>query len=193
MKTVFVAAFVFCSFSLAVFAKAQDGELPHSLRDDVWALQFGLSGDNLSAFSGGVISAKHHYADGRALRYGLNMHGDYRNSDDGGQRHDVHILLTTQYVIYPTLNDDPAGTIQLFYGAGPDVGIHSNRRSMNDQSASDWSLSIGASAAIGAEWFVKRRISISGEYRPRLTFSYGSRSTHLHLRSGTQFGTSIYF
>jgi hypothetical protein len=56
----------------------QAAPMAHSLKDGAWALQFAIA-ENLSLrhFSGGVISARHQRAEGRAFRYGLTVAAEH--------------------------------------------------------------------------------------------------------------------
>ena len=179
----------------------QSASDPHSLREDTWALQFGVAQNmTLGAFSGGAISAKHHRAPGRAFRYGASFASGH-SSRRGGEPDmtDARIRLVTHFLRYPTLASDPYGDLHMYWGVGPLVGIESRRWSPPDGEAlSVHELSLGVGGAIGAEWFVRPRISLSAEYQSALTAVLGSDSspTEWGVRladDGVRFGVSVYF
>lgn len=200
-RAICIASITLVAMSHSVDANAQNAgsevaEAPHRLVEGAWALQFGVSGTSLSPFGGSTISAKHHFSAGRALRYGLGVRASYHDREDVDPDHnfDVHlhldIHLSTLYVAYPTLSDDHGANIHLFYGVGPLVGF--SRREVG--SLDETQFTVGVAGAIGAEWFVKTRISLSAEYLTSAEFGWGDRVNSLLLNpAGGRMGVSIYF
>jgi hypothetical protein len=173
----------------------------HSLMEDAWALQFAI-GEKLALgeFAGGVISAKHHRAEARALRYGLSLAAGHTAGRSGtSDRTDAMVGLVVHFLRYPTLVRDPGSDLHMFWGFGPLVRFQTQRISPPDQGAfTSHLLSMGAGGTIGAEWFVRPRISLSAEYQSALTVSYLSDSSPdawgVRLaQDGVLFGVSLYF
>lgn len=87
----------------------------------------------------------------------------------------------------------------MYWGVGPLVGVESRRWSPPDSEAlSVHELSLGVGGAIGAEWFVRPRISLSAEYQSALTAVLASdpSPTEWGVRladDGVRFGVSVYF
>jgi hypothetical protein len=179
----------------------QPDEGAHSLMDDAWALQFAIAENlTLGEFAGGVISAKHQRAGGRALRYGLTVSaGHTRGRADGPDRTDAMVGLAAHFLRYPTLARDPAGNLHMFWGLGPLVRFQTLRITAPGQDDSTFhQLSLGAGGTIGAEWFVRPRISLSGEYQTALaaTFLSDPAPSAWGVRlaqDGVRFGVSVYF
>lgn len=167
-------------------------EAAHSLIDDAWALSFGTTSLTLRSFLGSTISAKHHFADSRALRYGLSVRAQHRNRDDVGGATTAHVQLNTQYVVYPTFARSPEANIHLFYGAGPTVGLRVQE--LQGSHRDETLFTAGASGVIGAEWFVKTRISLTAEYRTSVEYSWGDDVRVFSVASsGGRAGVSVYF
>ena len=71
----------------AFAADNTDSEKQNSLVAGSWSLQFRIT-DNfqLSSFQGATISAKRHFSEGRAIRFGMSLNGsvtdkEYRRTD----------------------------------------------------------------------------------------------------------------
>lgn len=182
-------------FAVAADARAQSdpestSDSPHRLADDAWALQFGVSSHTLSPLIGSTITAKHHFSDSRALRYGLGVRAHYRDQDDNRTLHNVDVSLIAQYMAYPTVLSDPNADIHLFYGIGPEVRFLTRSSGPNDETT----VGLGAAGSIGAEWFVKTRISLTAEYMTTAAFMVSNRIKEFSLQpAGGRLGVSVYF
>jgi len=203
MKQVMVSSVAVLAIFLApALAQAQQpGEAAHSLIDGTWALQFAIA-DNLTLapFAGGVVSAKHTRADGRALRYGISASGRHTSGrGDAMDRTEGMVGLVAHFLRYPTLAHDPGGNLQMFWGVGPLARFQHHRATQSPGDGSTFrALSLGASGAIGAEWFVRPRIGLTAEYQSALLASFLSDPAPdewmVHLANeGVRFGISVYF
>jgi hypothetical protein len=186
------AALVLAATSVA----AQQPAAAHSLTEDAWALQFGI-GENLlvGAFSGGVISAKHHRAPDRALRYGLSFAASHLDRDDAFDASTALLALDIHFLRYPTLARDPGGDVHMFWGLGPSLLYQWERVNPEVGDAQTrQSVGVGAGGTIGAEWFVRSRISLTAEYQSALLVRFGDDEWGLALgQRGVRFGASVYF
>jgi hypothetical protein len=203
MKQSLVPGVVMVSLLLAStsLAAQQPVEEAHSLTEGAWALQFGISNNlSLVPFAGGVISAKHHRTDATALRYGLSLAAQHRAGRD--ERHDATVAMvgvSADFLQYPTLASDPDGNLQMFWGIGPLARFQRHRVNPTTgdvHTFTEWA--VGAGGTIGAEWFVKSRISLSAEYRTTVVATFLSEPAPdawgLSLgHEGVRFGVSVYF
>jgi hypothetical protein len=173
----------------------------HSLDEGTWALQFAI-GDNLTLgeFAGGVISAKHSRADGRALRYGLTVSAGHTSGrDDAPDRTDAMVGLVAHFLRYPTLARDPGSNLHMFWGVGPLVRFQHQRATR--PAGDDFTfrtLFVGAGGTIGAEWFLRPRMSLTAEYQTALLARFASEPAPdewaVRLApDGVRFGVSVYF
>lgn len=189
------------AFCLATTVAAQEPPLGHSLAGEAWALQFGIANNlSLRDFQGAVISAKHHRSSERAVRYGLSVFAEHMNGDTGSSdRTRASVGFVAHFLDYPTLARDPHGTVQLFWGLGPRLEFDLDRFTQpDDNTVTQRSLSVGTGGTIGAEWFVRPRISLSAEYETTLMVRFAS---DLHASGwaiglgprGVLFGVSAYF
>lgn len=171
-----------------------------SLREDTWALQFAIAQNlTLGSFSGGGISAKHHRAPGRAFRYGVSFASGYASGRDGQpDRTDAMIRLVTHFLRYPTLASDPYGDLHMYWGIGPLVGFEARRINVPDGDGDSFrQFSLGVGGTIGAEWFVRPRISLSAEYPSAITAVLASDPSPTEwgvrlAQDGVRFGVSEY-
>ncbi len=191
------------SLILSTALAAQQPPGANSLAEGAWALQFGI-GDNLTlhGFEGTTVSAKHHSSAAHALRFGVSISAGYQNGrDETRSTTDVAVGLVAHFLHYPTLGRDRGGALQMYWGLGPLLDVNLHRAPDSDgESVTERSVSVGAGGTIGAEWFVRPRISLSAEYQTGLTatFSSGSDSAPddwgLQLgQRGVLFGVSAYF
>ncbi len=182
---------VFCMGFGTVYA--QTDELPktdtkNSLVKGAWALQFQINNNfSLSSFQGSTLSAKRHFSNKKAIRFGASLSGSISEqdqssiteneikSDENGQG----ILVNTQYAIFPS----PEKSANLFFGAGPFAQFSRSNRISTTSSifltstrvktkATTWAA--GISGVLGVEWFATRTISLLAEYNS--TFGYNSLS-----------------
>ena len=194
-------------------APAQEMERPHSLDADAWALQFGV-GENftLQSLLGSTVSLKKHMSPARAWQVGVtvNAHVSFAESGRSSSSSTLdreELDITAHYLSYPLLDRDPREALQLYLGVGPRLQFtrHAQRQEpSNGPAYTDTSVnwSLGVSGLVGAEWFVHRRISVSGAYRAALSYMRSSRdvseadlghnTVSLNAR-GAWLGVSAYF
>lgn len=182
---------------LVAGVQAQTQEAPtanSAMTKGAWAMQFHIDNNfTLSSFQGATLSLKRHYSPSRALRFGLNLGGNFSNSEesnlnapsseaDGNQQ---SISLQGQYVHYAS----PQKRAKLFLGFGPSLGLSrfSQTRTLtvtsspqlqarNKENSSSWSA--GVAGVIGVEWFANSHISFLAEYSSFLGYlSNRSEST----------------
>ena len=190
------------SFCVVTALPAQQPPTAHSLRDDAWALQFGIGSDfTLRPLQGGAISAKHHSSPARALRYGVSAVAEHLDADSTSpDRSRLTLGLVAHFLRYPTLARDPEGNLQMFWGLGPRLDLDMLRIAPpTGESDTRGGIAVGAGAVIGAEWFVRPRISLSAEYETALTAELSHPAATridwaIRLRPrGVLFGVSAYF
>lgn len=170
-------------------AYAQSDEVPDNEPDieDRWALQFQVvNGSDLSltGFQGALISAKKQYSNQRAFRFGIDFNASVRRSnterdvgpDADRNQNDQSLGATAQWIRYPVHE----GRLRAHWGLGPTVQFSRSARSTDIDDETDdmnkndaLSLRGGAIGVLGAEWFVRSRLSLSAEYRAGLTYLYG--------------------
>ncbi len=151
-----------------------------------YALQFQIA-DNFSftSFQGALFSGKYHFANGNAVRMGLNVNEQnyeydidnfvndtlYSNEiNDGGG---LSLSLRLQYLFYSNVKEDVA----LYYGGGPLLQYYNgevNRKNsegiiFEEKTQTQWG--IGLSLVIGGEWFVRKNIGLSLEYGLETSYS----------------------
>jgi hypothetical protein len=198
-----------------------DSEIQNSLAPGSWSLQFRIT-DNfqLSSFQGATISAKRHFSEGRALRFGISLSGsvtdkEYRTTDQssdsttsevviGADENQQYLRFDAQYLIYPS----PMKKLNLFFGAGPLFELSRSEVSIFDQERVNKIWSIGLTTLLGVEWFATKRISILSEYASTLSYDFqSSESTHSDGKSknvdevqtlsfsytSVKFGLSVYW
>ena len=214
------ACFALCTLALIACppAYAQSGNGPNQGPDieDRWALQFRVVNGldlNLTPFQGALISAKKQFSNQRAFRIGIDLNASVRRStterDVGADRdrnqNDQSVGVTAQWIRYPVHD----GRLRAYWGLGPTVRFSRSARSTDIDDETDemnkndaLTLRGGVIGALGAEWFVRSRISLSAEYRARLTYLYGRNEQgdevgtqhQVSLGSrGVLVGVSLYF
>ena len=146
-----------------------------------YALQFQIASNfQLASFNGATISGKYTLPDGNALRAGLSISGNNTSTDINQNTNPIYnapenkaksstnsygITLIAQYLFYnPVIND-----VSFYYGGGPLAGISykkNNNTVTNSNNYEDitngWTL--GVTLVCGVDWFISKRLSISGEY-----------------------------
>lgn len=196
--TLFVVIGILCAATAS--SAQQPATRAHSLDEGVWALQFGI-GQNLSlgTFAGGVISAKQHRAPGRAVRYGVSLSSDHMGrQDETPSRTDGRFTVMVDFLRYPMLASEPNGDLHLYWGFGPLLGFESRPTSVGAGEHENFNtLSMGVTGTVGAEWFVRQRISLTAEYRSSLRAMYGwiANQSIWQARLGqdsVRFGVSAY-
>lgn len=190
-------------------AQERRGDRPHSLHAGTWALQFGV-GENvtLDPFLGSTISGKRHTSAARAWQVGLTLDASVRSDDeeDSGTDDQETLTLTARYLAYPLLDTQDVETVQLYLGAGPQLSFQRDGGGGQGASQTSTRWGIGLSGTIGAEWFVHRRISLSGAYEAALLYRREQveierpgedeeRSSNRYAleAGGVRFGVSVYF
>jgi hypothetical protein len=194
-------------------AHAQSDDEPDI--EDRWALQFQVTDNfNLSDFQGGLISAKKQYSARRAFRFGVDLSASVSRMDtdrdtDPNRERDQNrqtIGVNAQWIRYPVHE----GRFRAYWGVGPQVVFNRSAISRDTGDGTDGSnddrdvlsLSGGAIGVLGAEWFVRSRLSLSAEYRAGLSYQYarsdqGSTTDTQHQVSlgsrGVLVGVSLYF
>jgi hypothetical protein len=182
-------------------AYAQSDDAPDV--EDRWALQFQIT-DNvtLGDFQGALISAKRQCSARHAFRFGVNLGASVTRIDEDRDalpdserdQNRQSINATAQWIRYPVHE----GAIRAYWGLGPTIGF-SRRGGDSDELG----LNGGAISALGVEWFVHSRLSLSAEYRAGLSYRYFRRdqgleetTTRHQVSLGSRsvlFGVSVYF
>ena len=175
LRVLVLAALILGGLSASqVRAQEASGRDSIPLEEGAWALQFAAGeGLTLDPFIGSTISAKKHTSPARAWQFGVGVDTFMRSGRDGARSRDRESLeVITRYLAYPLLGDQDTETVQLFLSAGPLVSFDRNsvERPDENEDRTRWRWGIGASGTIGAEWFVRSRISLSGAYETSLRF-----------------------
>lgn len=143
----------------------------NSLKQGKFALQFQLQGSfTLKPFQGSSFSGKYHLSDFSALRLGFSIYNSVDvdktiNDIDTNKSNSFEFLINAEYIYYLSIVDDMC----LFTGGGISYGRDIYRYAKNWPEQDSWE--VGLSALIGVEWFVKKNISLSGEYSLILNYS----------------------
>lgn len=181
----------------------------HSLKDGAWALQFKLNNlFKLDDFQGATVSAKYHLADKRAVRLGIDISTYYEKNDDGlayEDKSDIQRLkFNMQYIVYPSLRKN----LYFFWGIGPSFSFarmhRKSEHAIPDLESTSQYLNAGLQAAIGAEWFATREISLTADYSTLAEYNWVTETTswqdnvskknQFKLDSlPARFGLSVYF
>lgn len=178
---------VIACFLVIGSAAAQTTADDNTLRDDAWALQFRVT-DNftLGSFDGSLISAKHHFTDRRALRYGLSL-GASREDDGTDERTQQLLVFGVDFLDYPGVASNPSGTMQLYWGGGPSISFQRSE----SEPIMNLSWGVGLGGVIGAEWFVRPRLSLLAEYSAALQIQRATQEvdgTETNERTDVRFG-----
>lgn len=158
-------------------ALAQEDETKDSNRaawQHRWALQFAVTNATLQSFNGATISLRRHFGQGSAMRLGVTLgpvtFAEYATEGPNGNRSEESngqaAGLELEYIGYlgPKSNVSP----HLLIGAGTSV----SRAETEDAYYSRW-WNASVTAGFGVEWFVHRRVAISGEYVAGMVYSDG--------------------
>jgi hypothetical protein len=183
MTSIFLA--ITALFCFAPASAAGDGEMEkqNSLVAGSWSLQFRITENfQLSSFQGATISAKRHFSDGRAIRFGISLSGtftgeEHRSIDETADstlveyttdENQQYVRFDVQYMIYPS----PTKKLNVFLGVGPLFELSRGETTGLGQ----WRLNkiwrFGLSGVLGVEWFATTRISFISEYSSALTYDY---------------------
>ncbi len=220
LKRFFAALVFFGMFSLQMFSQSSEVTKTPT---KTYALQFQITDNfSFSSFQGAMFSGKYHFANGNAVRIGLNVDTenneidmDYFTNDTlySTEKNEADVLSLTmrlQYLFYSSVKDN----IAFYYGGGPFVQYYKKESSrefpsgtvVGKNTTTQWNAGLGL--VIGGEWFVRKNIGLSLEYG--LTASYtrseteikesnsnpGSEQTKKYFKiapSNVLFGISIYF
>lgn len=168
--------FVLLFFNLPlIFAQ----EKLNSLTQGVWALQFGLQDNFLpTSLEGSSFAAKYHLKNGKAVQFNLSHFSNLRtreqksadvSASDRKTENNYHqIELSVFYLVYPVTTND----VVFFLGLGPQMGIDYQEAKETDKTHINQShqFSYGFAGIIGAEWFVRRRVSLFVEFQPAVSY-----------------------
>lgn len=161
---------------------------PPAFQKGGWGLQYeatSLDGA-LSGFQGSLFSGRYHFSERQALRVGISVNASTRDEEEVDELHrdplavdrveqrseqDFHdYALSVEYVHYVR----PTNRLFVYAGVGPRVGYNKSRQEQTipDQGGSRretdvlerTTYRVGASGALGVEWFVHPHISLSVEY-----------------------------
>lgn len=198
-KTFCLAVILICCLDMTTAhgqtAEAQPAGAKNSLVKGAWALQFQINNNfSLSSFQGSTLSAKRHYSNKKAVRFGISLNGSFSDQDQVsrvpgavGPKNEIDennqsIGVNTQYAIYPS----PDKSANFFFGAGPFLQFSRSSRTstsifpnnapsaINQIKNTAWST--GISGVLGVEWFATRTISLLAEYNSTLGYN-SSRQT----------------
>jgi hypothetical protein len=172
-----------------VFAQTEASpqmETKNSLFKGSWSVQFRITNDFvLSDFQGGTLSAKRHFSDKKAVRFGLSLSGNTGDSEErsvlgpmiDGTGNGLSVGLSLQYLVYPS----PQKSVMAFFGAGPYFNFSRSNQTSTKQtvpsSRTKWENSVwsaGISGLLGVEWFVSRSLSFIAEYASSLGYNSAS-------------------
>lgn len=193
-------------FTTSIYAQSDSTNQQISpLHEGSWSLQFRYNNSlGFESFKGSNISAKYHFTDKSALRFGVNL--DFKNinqervnsinNDDHTriQKQDlnrINIGITSDYVYYFTTKN----SVNAFISSGAIIGVSYFKNNSKDlfDIAPDSVSSIGygktngwfagAEFSFGVEWNISSNFSISGEYTTKFLYQYSKNSSTI-----TRFG-----
>jgi len=183
-------------------------ERRNSLIGGSWSMQFKFMQDfTLTDFEGALISAKRHFTDKSALRFGLDLGFYFENIHESTDRDKnwFDMSFTALYVYYTS----PNAPINFYLGFGPKISYGRTKTVYDDDDATydyyrNWA--IGVVGVWGVEWFVTKRISLICEYGAGLLYnsainekqrSGGNSAIKTHrfqlFSDSVDFGVSVYF
>lgn len=170
------------------------------LSADSWSLQFGVAGNlSLFSFDGTLITAKKHFSNSKAIRFGSIIsgslsHTDYEQRQPGNEvlvqrknsdiRKLLNISLKTIFLSYSCQR----GRLKPYWGIGPDIQIAFSKQDFefeyNDRSETrEWSGTIGLEGLLGFEWSLNSNIGVFAEYSIGTLFRY-TKTTNRRIRPG---------
>jgi len=205
--------FVFVWSSLALsstgFAQLEPPQSPeryNSLQPGSWSLQFQITEDfRVRAFQGVLVSAKYHYSERTALRFGVGLRAFVSDAESEAERVSYDTIqrqsesnqdeesfdFIAQLLTYPS----PQARVNFFFGAGPQLRMARIHRDIRDQEIRDTLTRIavehvrdfvwgaGLSGVLGVEWFPSKNISFLAEYGASALFEFresnAKRNTNL--------------
>ncbi len=146
----------------------------------------------LRSFNGGLISAKYHFSNRLAFRFGLDA--SIRTSDDTRKRKSFledTLRLSSQYTISDARNNvlfvstflyyfNPLAQFKFYAGIGPVFGIQhrSESKGLRDhpqgttQSQNSTLYQAGVQTEYGLEWFFLKNMSLLAQYGFRALYGW---------------------
>jgi len=181
-------------FSTAIFSQQADSskQKDSPLHAGSWSMQFSYSRLSFGSFKGGNISAKYHFTDKSALRFGVDIYADNSTKDvqrnsaqstySGNQNLDnsfIDIGITTDYIYYFSTTKP----VNFFISSGTTFGIGHSSNGANISSGIPDTLRaaarvksnrwfVKANFSVGVEWLITSNFSIHGEYQTALMYQY---------------------
>jgi hypothetical protein len=196
---------LFCTQAYAQDDVEDRPEQRNSLFGGSWSMQFKFMHDfMLTDFEGALISAKRHFTDKSALRFGLDLGFSKSWTDPDTNTFAVGIAI--QYIYYSS----PNAPVNFYFGFGPMLEYDRFKTETEYYESykyeREWSL--GILGTWGVEWFATKNISFICEYGAgleRLSFyqersadggahitTYDKSEVKLYSNS-VDFGISVYF
>jgi hypothetical protein len=136
-------------------------ERKNSLFGGSWSMQFKFMHDFLlTDFEGALISAKRHFTDKSALRFGLDL--TYSKSWTDPDTNTFAVGIAIQYFYYTS----PDAPVNFYFGFGPQLKYDRFKTEMeyfeSYKYEREWGL--GVLGTWGVEWFATKHISFICEY-----------------------------
>lgn len=194
MKNIILLFLVVTLNAVEAYSQNSQDDDSVSFHKKRWALQFQIGRDfTLNSFQGSIISIKKTLSDKSAVRIGVSFRTEIRNDENkfnhipadsvhnertyDNSGFDLNVL--SQYIKYLPIEDN----IAAYYGIGPTFGYSFNKYKYEDSdtygssksssygTTTAYTWNVGANAVFGVEWFVRKNMSLSGEYGASLTYS----------------------
>lgn len=192
-KYLFPFALIFLTI-VNLHAQEEKPKSENGLKAGSWSLQFSINNNfNLSSFEGTVISAKKHFSDKKAIRFGVTLNGSTRNSSVENEDFSADTLanrnektdkldgfnfgFNSHFMYYPS----PQNAINIYWGVGPTLQLvlsksEAIREVLDNESQTNerkkTSISVGLSSVLGVEWFASKNISFIAEYGLQASYQY---------------------
>jgi opacity protein-like surface antigen len=147
-----------------------------------YALQFQIAEDfRLTSYNGAVISGKYNFSNSLAIRLGVSFSSkedeidqnssgtnNYYSGSEKDKSSVYDLQIKSQLLLYNPLIED----ISFYFGGGLIFSYNYNKQTRKIVSDSLWIIyddkisgfGYGLEAIAGVEWFVRKNISVSGEY-----------------------------
>lgn len=181
-----------------------------SLREGVWALQFGIAGSfTLTSFQGSTIGAKYQLSNENAIRGGITVIGytddgtgsSYGPSSTTGNSSSSTKSATLSFVLQYLWYMNPNDPVHFYAGLGPSVSYGYNHASSNNyyleypDSQGYWiegkyasgstRWGIGGAGVVGVEWFACRWLSLHADYNESVQYQWSSTTSSQDESSAT--------